>query len=162
MHKASLIAIAFVFLCSGCAPAATPVPSSTGTPIVLSTNTATVAESPPACAGANMVYHSGLQEVLMMGCTSNTANRESINAIWGWNGERWRRVTEDGPPMRVLGGAAYDEGRDVVVLYGGYSLDEGRCEHETWEWDGESWAQKEGEMPGACDHLEMAYDASSE
>jgi hypothetical protein len=39
---------------------------------------------------------------------------ESPNIIWGWNGDRWRRVTEGGPPMRILGGAAYDEKRDAL------------------------------------------------
>ena len=64
--------------------------------------------------------------------------------------------------MLLLGGAAYDEKRNVLVMYGGYSWAENSCVRETWEWDGETWTQKEGESPTACDHLEMIYDPSRE
>jgi hypothetical protein len=107
-----------------------------------------------------MIYHPRLQEVLMTGCTPTSGERSSMNVIWGWNGERWHRVAEGGPNPLVLGGTAYDEKRDVVVLYGGYSLEENKCARETWEWDGETWTKKEVESPAPCDHVEMVYDAS--
>jgi hypothetical protein len=64
--------------------------------------------------------------------------------------------------MRVLGGAAYDQKRNVVVLYGGQSVKTGECARETWEWDGLAWTQKEVESPSACDHFEMVYDANGD
>jgi hypothetical protein len=64
--------------------------------------------------------------------------------------------------MLLLGGAAYDEKRNVVVMYGGYSWSEDSCVRETWEWDGEDWEQKNVEPPTACDHLEMVYDSTRE
>jgi hypothetical protein len=64
--------------------------------------------------------------------------------------------------MLLLGGAAYDEKRNVLVMYGGYSWANNGCVRETWEWDSETWTQKDVESPTACDHLEMIYDASRE
>jgi hypothetical protein len=84
----------------------------------------------------------------------------SLSVIWGWDGKQWHRVAEGGPELLVLGGAAYDEKRNVVVLYGGDSLEKSKCAQETWEWDGQNWAKKDVESPTACDHLKMVYDAS--
>lgn len=158
MHRPRFISLVILLWMAACAPAATQAPLPTSTP--LPTATTIVAENPPACATANMFYHPPLAEVLMTGCTPTSGDRSDVNVIWGWNGERWHRVAEGGPAMRVLGGAAYDEGRNMVVLYGGYSLEESSCAHETWEWDGESWTRKDTAGPTACDHLEMVYDAS--
>jgi hypothetical protein len=103
-----------------------------------------------------------LQEVLLIGCIPGSVRQSRPNVIWAWNGERWRRVTEGGPQTLLLGGAAYDEKRNVVVLYGGYAWTKNSCERETWEWDGETWTNKDAGSPMACDHLEMIYDASRE
>src|SRR5215211_5236612 len=151
--------VTLVLLISSCASAATMVPTSTALPPPAAT-TEIILEDPPACAGANAIYHSELQEVLLIGCVPSSVRQSSPNIIWGWNGERWRRVTEGGPQMLLLGGAAYDEQRKVLVMYGGYSWAKDSCERETWEWDGETWSQKDAEGPTACDHLEMVYDAA--
>ncbi|HEX5941455.1 MAG TPA: hypothetical protein VFY66_04220 [Anaerolineales bacterium] len=159
----NLLWITFVFLVTSCAPAASIAPTPTESPTRAPSPTATrmvILEDPPACSGANMIYHSQLQEVLLIGCIPSAVRQSSPNIIWGWNGERWRRVTEGGPQMLLLGGAAYDEQRNAVVIYGGYSWAKNSCERETWEWDGEAWSQKEVESPTACDHLKMVYDAS--
>ena len=167
MRNLSLVVIplclTFVFLVSGCAPAAaaTPTAIASPTPAPSPTPTETILlEDPPACAGANLVYHSGLQEVLLIGCIPGSVRQSTPNVIWGWNGARWRRVTEGGPQMLLLGGSAYDAKRNVVVLYGGYSWATDSCERETWEWDGETWTKKDVESPTACDHIKMVYDAS--
>src|SRR5215211_8971083 len=155
----SIARLTLVLLVSSCAPAATMVPTSTALPPPTAT-TEIIVENPPACAGANVIYHSELQEVLLIGCVPNSVRQSSPNIIWGWNGERWQRVTEGGPQMLLLGGAAYDEKRNVLVMYGGYSWAKNSCERETWEWDGQTWTKKDVESPTACDHLEMIYDAS--
>jgi hypothetical protein len=166
MRNLSLVVIPWViFVCiiTGCTPTATtaPTPTELPTAVPLPTVTETVIlEDPPVCAGANMVYHSQLREVLLIGCIPSAVRQSSPNIIWGWNGERWRAVTEGGPQMLLLGGSAYDEKRNVVVLYGGYSWAKDSCERETWEWDGRIWEQKDVESPTACDHLKMVYDAS--
>ena len=165
MRQLNYTAIALMFLMTSCAPALSTTQPPTATQPSLPTPTATQAillENPPACAVANMIYHAQLKEALLIGCVSSSVRQSTPNIIWGWNGERWRRVTEGGPPMLLLGGAAYDEKRNVVVLYGGYSWATDSCVRETWEWDGQSWDRKDAESPTACDHLEMIYDASRE
>jgi hypothetical protein len=157
MHKASFACTVWILLLTACAPAATPIAAS---PTALPTPTeAILLEDPPACAGANLIYHAQLQEALLIGCVPGTVRQSSPNIIWGWNGERWRRVTEGGPDMLLLGGSAYDAKRNVLVMYGGYSWAGNTCVRETWEWDGETWTHKEVESPTACDHLKMVYDA---
>lgn len=160
MRKDSILMV-LLFLFVACAPfpstAQEPVSTSMPAPIATAT---LVAENPPGCAGANLVYHPQLQEVLMLGCLSASTRAEDTHVIWGWNGEQWHRVAEGGPELLVLGGAAYDEKRNMVVQYGGYSLEKNHCGRETWEWDGQAWAEKERQSPAPCDHLEMVYDAS--
>ena len=163
MRAVNFIAITLVLLSVSCAPVANTSPPPTESPEPIATSTeSVVVENPPACAGANLIYHPGLQESLLIGCVPGSVREESPNIIWGWNGERWRRVTEGGPEMRILGGSAYDEKRDVVVLYSGFSWAEGTCAHETWEWDSTTWTQKDAESPTACDHLRMVYDSARE
>ena len=163
MRHLNLIVIALLFFLSACAPAATAAPAVTPTLAPPATPTETIIlENPPACAGASLVYHSQLEEVLLIGCVPGSVRQTTPNIIWGWNGERWRRVTEGGPQMLLLSGAAYDEKRNVLVMYGGYSWSGDGCVRETWEWDGQDWIQKDAESPTACDHLEMIYDASRE
>ena len=163
MRTLRLAVMIIVLFLASCAPAATSTPSPTEPPTPAPTATEEVIlEDPPACTVANMIYHSQLQEVLLLGCVPSSVRQSSPNIIWGWNGERWRRVTEGGPQMLLLGGAAYDEKRNVVVMYGGYSWSTNSCVRETWEWDGEGWNQKDAQPPTVCDHLEMVYDASRE
>lgn len=153
------------FLIAGCISmlliaACSPVNSIASTPTAASTPEPTVIfENPPPCWGADLIYHPRLQLMLLVNCVADPS-RESPLTIWGWDGAHWQRVTQGGPPGRVLGGAAYDEKRDVLVLYGGRPVELGRCSQETWEWDGQAWTKKDAQPPTACDHVKMVYDAS--
>jgi len=110
--------------------------------------------------GTDLIYHPQLQQMLLINCVPDPS-QETPSIIWGWDGTHWQRVTEGGPPGRILGGAAYDEKRNVLVLYGGRPLELGKCSQETWEWDGEVWTQKDAQPPTACDHVKMVYDAAN-
>ena len=112
---------------------------------------------PPARSGHELVYHNRLKMVLLVN-GDHAVGADEPGKLWGWDGQCWRVVTEDGPVSRELGGVAYDTRRDVLVLYGGSSKDE--CYDDTWEWDGEGWDQKQVIGPGVCDHFAMTYDAS--
>jgi hypothetical protein len=119
-----------------------------------------VSENPPACWGADLIYHTRLQQMLLVNCVEDPS-RETPHVVWGWDGTQWQKVTEGGPPGRILGGAAYDEKSDVLVLYGGRSVELEPCSQETWEWDGQAWTKQEAQPPTACDHVKMVYDAAS-
>jgi len=95
--------------------------------------------------------------MLLVNCV-NDPLKNTFLTIWGWDGIHWQQVTQGGPPGRILGASAYDEKRNVLVLYGGRRVPMGRCSPETWEWNGEVWTQKNAEPPTACDHVSMVYD----
>jgi hypothetical protein len=156
MRKLLILGCIFVFIgvsCSPPAPIATPTIPPTLAPTV-------VVENPPPCPEAELTFHRMLQKMLLVNCVED-ASKENPNVIWGWNGTGWQRVTEGGPLRRILGGVAYDEKRNMLVLYGGRPIDLGKCNQETWEWDGETWLKKNVTPPTACDHVKMVYDAAS-
>ena len=80
--------------------------------------------------------------------------------LWAWDGSSWEELTPpvrgDSPPARTEGATAVDGARGVLVLFGGqYSqwphrpCDDGaspsttalRWRGDTWEWDGDEWAE---------------------
>jgi len=156
MKRLMISGCLFILLIASCTPmtptseAVTETPTATAAPIVF--------ENPPVCSGATMIYHTQLHEMLLTGCVSGSVKENIPNVIWGFNGEGWHKVTEGGPRMRVLASAAYDQKRNMVVQYGGQPMDSFECVRETWEWDTQTWVQKEVESPFACDHFAMVYD----
>jgi hypothetical protein len=154
----TLVALcALIFIVVACSPSTPIAVTSSAVPTLVPTP---IVENPPPCWGADLIYHTQLQQMLLINCIPDPS-RETPHIIWGWDGTQWQRVTEGGPPGRILGGAAYDEKRNTLVLYGGRPVELGTCSQETWEWDGQSWAQKEVEPPTACDHVKMVYDTAS-
>jgi hypothetical protein len=158
MRKLLILDCILVFINVACSPAVPIAPTPTVAPTIAPT---AIAENPPACPEAELIYHAQLQQMLLVNCVQDSS-KENPNVIWGWNGTQWQQVTEGGPPGRILGGVAYDEKRNVLVLYGGRPIALGKCNQETWEWDGKTWIQKEVQPPTACDHVKMVYDAASD
>jgi hypothetical protein len=159
MRKILIVSCMLIVLVSGCSPSAPATSTPTKVPTVTSTSTVIV-ENPPPCWGADLIYHPQLQKMLLANCVTDPS-QESPLVIWGWDGAKWQRVAEGGPPGRILGGAAYDEKRNVLVLYGGRPVELGKCSQETWEWDSQSWTKKEVAPPTACDHVKMVYDSAN-
>jgi hypothetical protein len=158
MRKYLVVACIFL-LGGGCSPVATAAPTPTSEPTMTVVPTAVI-ENPPPCAEPELIYHPSLQQMLLVNCVADPS-KESPLTIWGWDGAHWQRITEGGPPGRILGGVSYDEKRNVLVLYGGRPVDLGKCSKEIWEWNGEIWTQKNVQPPTACDHIKMVYDAAS-
>jgi hypothetical protein len=121
-----------------------------------------VVAAPPASAGHALVYHNQLRAVLLVnaglgGMSSPPSTARTV--LWKWNGQSWTAIDSSGPPIRNLGGVAYDSHRDRLVLYGGsYSVD--LVYDETWEWSQTSgWTRLPVTGPGRRDHTDMVYDA---
>lgn len=107
-------------------------------------------------------HHDSLRAVLLVnaelgGMTPPAPDARTV--LWRWTGGRWVVLDSAGPPVRNLGGVAYDQRRNRLVLYGGsYSLD--RVYGDTWEWSpADGWVEHRVSGPGPRDHLQMAYDA---
>jgi hypothetical protein len=115
--------------------------------------------NPAARAGHDLVYHAGLRMVLLVNGDDAAGEPDgSPTRIWGWDGRGWRLVADDGPPVRSLGGVAYDADRNMLVMYGGSTAN--RVYEDTWEWDGATWQQKQAQGPGLRHHIGMVYDAT--
>ena len=56
----------------------------------------------------------------------------------------WQEVSAQGPAPRINAGMAYDQVREVAVLFGGY---ERAMLEDTWEFDGRQWRQVAGAGP---------------
>ena len=160
MRKILIAGSLFIFISVSCSPSTptavipTDIPTDIPTPIPT-----TIVENPPPCWGADLIYHPQLQQMLLINCVTDPS-QESPLTIWGWDGTNWQKVTEGGPPGRILGAAAYDENRNILVLYGGRPVELQKCSQETWEWDGQTWMKKDAQPPTACDHVKMVYDAA--
>ncbi len=159
MRKILITGCVFIVIVSGCSPSAPATATPTELPTLTPTPSAIV-ENPPPCWGADLIYHPQLQKMLLVNCVTDPG-QEAPLVIWGWDGTQWQRITDGGPPGRILGGAAYDEKRNVLVLYGGRPVELEKCSQETWEWDGQSWSKKEASPPTACDHVKMVYDPAN-
>lgn len=157
MRKIVIVGCSFMLVIVACSPATPIATTPTDLPTIVLTP---IVENPPPCWGADLIYHTQLQQMLLINCVPDPS-KETPNIIWGWDGTQWQRVTEGSPPGRILGGAAYDEKRNVLTLYGGRPVELGKCSQETWEWDGQTWMKKAVQPPTACDHVKMVYDAAS-
>jgi hypothetical protein len=100
--------------------------------------------------------------LLLLTCV-HQLDTASVEEVWSWDGEAWEQVGDGGPPAVVVTGAAFDTERSVAIRYGGLPLDSNDCVAETWEWDGEGWERRTSAAdahPEACDHIQLAYDAT--
>jgi hypothetical protein len=60
---------------------------------------------------------------------------------WEFDGTHWEQSPASGPPAGSDQAMAYDELRQVVVMFGGSRVGVGAIS-ETWEYDGTSWRQR--------------------
>jgi hypothetical protein len=87
----------------------------------------------PNCSGTQrndtaLVYDRSMSVPLMInGYDGGT----KLAGTWKLEGNRWTMVDTTLPPGRFGAGVAYDEARDVIVLYGGSN---GSNLAETWEY----------------------------
>ena len=116
MRKVLIVGCFLAFVIAGCAPrvvisAAAPP---TREPRALPTPHIELVQNPPPCGEADLIYHTRFKQMLLVNCVGDPATM-TLLTIWNWDGTQWHRVTQEGPPARTLGGAAYDDLRDVLV-----------------------------------------------
>lgn len=122
-----------------------------------------VTSQPPIIGGQwhYMFYYEPLQKLILVnGGPERGKSSSDPLELWSWDGAQWSLLGADtnGPTWRNFAGAAYDTKLNVLIIHGG---GQGRALrfHETWEWDGQTWALRaEGDAtPKAIDGV-MAYD----
>lgn len=109
-----------------------------------------------------MTYDPARQEVLVFGgarVADTGSGNVYFNDLWGLTREGWKRHEAVGPAPRYGPSMAYDEARDVVVLFGGRDATRVPID-DTWEWDGEQWTLVATDGPAGVSYSSMAYDST--
>ena len=87
---------------------------------------------------------------------------DGLSDTWTWDGLRWTQRIEDGAieGRRSEGAGAFDAGRGVVVVYGGFDLVVD-WHLDVLEWNGATWRQvvPAGPSPGSRTGHALAYDS---
>jgi len=86
-----------------------------------------------------------------------------VNDTWTFDGTAWKQQhPATSPPARYFANIAYDDARQVVVLFGGITCGDLACTavNDTWTWDGTTWTEQHPTLspPPRYSHS-MAYDA---
>ncbi len=77
--------------------------------------------------------------LLFGGATSTSTFGSLTNETWLLTDGAWTNLDVEGPSARGSAALAYDNGREVWVLYGGFGRDGGEL-GDTWEFDGSNWS----------------------
>lgn len=128
------------------------------------------AHTPPGRSAHVMVYDSVRQRSIIFGGNATTTQPTItstftyLNDTWAYDGTDWTQLTPaTSPAARVLAGAAYDSGRDRVVMFGGYTLSADNKTaspvYDTWEFDGTNWKQTAATGPTVVNPI-LVYDPS--
>lgn len=85
-----------------------------------------------------MAYDSRRGRVVMFGGRSAAPDNGdySFDDTWEWDGLRWYFRATNGPAAQFDHHMAYDPGRGVTVLWGGFGVNP----TDVWEWDGNNWS----------------------
>lgn len=92
-----------------------------------------------------MVYDAARKVILFVAPVQHVASTGADTMdTWTWNGASWTKLAPAAsPPLRDGFGLAYDAGRSLVVLAGGFPI--GSADPTTtWGWNGVTWSQLSG------------------
>ncbi len=89
----------------------------------------------------------------------------TLSDLWRWDGAEWEEIRPTGPSpsARSEAAVAFDSKRGNLLLFGGYTVEDGETGvlGDTWEWDGRSWTEMlPSRRPPAQSGASMAYDES--
>jgi hypothetical protein len=76
--------------------------------------------------------------VIFGGAKSGSTFSSLTAETWVLRDGAWSLGSTDGPSPRGAPAMAYDPERNKILLYGGFSADQGELA-DTWEWDGQVW-----------------------
>ncbi|MGD9093203.1 MAG: kelch repeat-containing protein [Anaerolineales bacterium] len=104
-----------------------------------------------------MVYDTQREKTVLFG---GKASFGRLDDTWEYNGTDWVEITVPNPPPGRDGHAlAYDEDRNLTVMFGGYNHTNFSM-NDTWEYDGSVWTQVQPvQSPPGRNHHSIAYDS---
>jgi hypothetical protein len=126
--------------------------------------------TPTARSDAAMIYDAARQQVVLFGGAVGGGGLAGLNnETWLLSSGNWTQAGPQNLPYgRVNAGFAYDEARQQLVLFGGYtasSIQFGDT-NDTWTWDGSNWSEIAAptgskNIPAAREAPAMAYHSDS-
>lgn len=117
-------------------------------------------DGPPPRAEAAIGYDPRRRRTVLFGgrleLPGGTVGR--LSDTWEWDGERWTRMSTEGPSPRSGAAMAYHPGLRAVVLFGGSGGPLG----DTWSWNGHAWGRLS--LPAAAGRFNtvMAWDPAAQ
>ncbi len=120
-----------------------------------------VTDSTPAPAGryfSAMVYDASRGAMVLFGGEYGSS-LQAYGDTWTWDGTAWTQLTlSPSPSARGMHGMAYDEVRQRVVLYGGYTTS---VVNDLWELGPTGWQQRSqnGSLPLTADPTTLTWDS---
>jgi hypothetical protein len=101
------------------------------------TQLSSAGQGPPSRLGPGMVYDSYRNIIVLHGGQDNVLGRR--NDVWEMTGTTWalRTIAGAQPPVRYMGGFAYDRHRNRYIAAGGQTLGAGQS--DTWELMGDPY-----------------------
>ena len=105
--------------------------------------------------GHVLIYDEANSNLMLFGGTRGS-NGGFLNDTWVWNKGKWQKMQGRAPSRRAFSAAAYDKGRNAIVLHGGRGKD-GTVYSDLWEWNGKTWEAIEQHSGFCADHHQMVY-----
>jgi len=100
------------------------------------------ANAPSPRAFYSMAFDERRGKVVLFG-TQSGSTFAGGDETWEYDGTDWALIpTPTTPPGLETPAMAYDKGRGVVVMFGGWNGQSGTLYNSTWEYDGNEWTQR--------------------
>ena len=82
----------------------------------------------------------------------------AVDETWEWDGNTWTQRLVKGPNSGGRSGHTMATLGNKIVLFGGYTVTGGVQSYpqDTWEWDGNGWAQRSTTGPAGSASARMA------
>jgi hypothetical protein len=112
--------------------------------------------APSARRGAGFAFDSARGVSVLFGGGNGTATTADT---WTFDGTSWtQRTTTNAPSARWQSAMTFDAIRNRILLHGGADTAYATNYGNTWEWDGNVWAQTATTGPSARHGARIAYD----
>lgn len=125
--------------------------------------------SPLARTFASMVYDKNEKRIILFGGSKVLFGKETkiqnlLNDTWQFKNSKWTKLNTKNPPLpRAEASIVYDEHRKKIILFGGYTIQNGEYIKlgDTWEFYDNNWRLISDSGPSKRNGASMVYDTKN-